>query len=59
MKHWQAWEGTLMLECGKKRNGKPRVALVTRVIVAHTKSDAEALAKAYPQLKFVAKGRGE
>ena len=59
MKHWESYYGTKVVECGKKRNGKPRNTLVTLILVAHTKTDAKMLAKAHPELKFVEKGRDD
>ncbi len=52
-KHWEAWYGTQIVEAGTTREGKPRNTLVTLILVAHTKTDAKALAKAHPELKFI------
>ena len=53
MKHCEAWYGTQLIDAGKKRNGSPRRTLVTLILVAHTATDARALEKAHPHLKFI------
>ena len=50
---WRALDGVGIIEAGTKRNGKPDAHLVTRYIVAHTKSAAKAITKAHPHIKFV------
>ena len=55
---WEAWEGCSLVPTGKKRrSGKPHTIMVVHVVVAMTESDAKALAKLEPRLKFV-KRRG-
>jgi hypothetical protein len=51
--HWQAWWSTSVVDAGQTRTGKPRQALCTMVLVAHSIADMRALRKRYPQLKFV------
>lgn len=52
-KHWEAWYGTEVVDAGTKRDGSPRRTLVTLILIAHTKTDAENIAQAHPHLKFV------
>jgi hypothetical protein len=53
MKFWQAWYTTQLIEAGTRRDKTPRRTLVTLIMHAHTKTDAKAIAKAHPHLKFV------
>jgi hypothetical protein len=59
MRRWEAWAGTTLVKAGKKRDGKTRWILLSKVYVAHSASDAAALSKEHPRLKFVAKGRNK
>lgn len=54
---WEAWYGTSIVDCGKKRNGKPRRTLVLNFMVATSEADAKAITKAHPTLKFKRTGR--
>jgi hypothetical protein len=49
---WEAYEGTSCIEIGKKRDGKPRRMLVSRVLVVHAITDMRAIRKAHPHLTF-------
>jgi hypothetical protein len=45
---WVALNGFAVIEIGKGRNGKPRSALCTELLVVHSESDMKALAKLHP-----------
>ncbi len=59
MKTWEAFGGVGVSNCGTRRNGKPYNVLVTTKLVVMSKSDAAAMMKAHPQLKFHERERAE
>ncbi len=51
--HWEAWYGTQLVECGETKAGRPKRALVTMDLIAHTVTDMRAIKKANPHREFV------
>jgi len=49
---YEAFGGMTVISCGKRKNGKPNNIMIMEVLVVMSKSDAKALTKAHPRLKF-------
>ncbi len=50
---WEAHNGLITIEVGKRRNGKPHRVLMVALVVCMSEADAKRVPKLHPALKFV------
>ncbi len=47
---WEFYKGLVLINAGKRRNGKPHTVITIETFRVMSESDAKALIKAYPEL---------
>ena len=54
---WEATDGVLLVDAGKRRNGRPHSVMMVRIYVCFSAADAKAMAKVAPSLRWVERER--